>query len=381
VSDIREFRIAIPQAALDDLRDRLRRTRWPAGVPGVGWERGVPVDYLKGLADRWLSYDWRAWEARLNAFPQFMTEIDGQTIHFLHVRSREAAAIPLILTHGWPGSIVEFLKIMGPLTDPRANGSSPDDAFHVVAPSLPGFGFSTPLKEPNWNHARIARAWATLMQRLGYDRYGAQGGDTGWIVSPELGRVAPRHVIGIHVNGGLEFPPAGSELERLTDAERARLAAADDLRREATGYAAIQSTRPQTLAYTLNDSPVGQLAWIVDKFRDWTDPANDLPERAVDIDQLLTDVSLYWLTGTGASSAHLYYEVRGERSERKAPVGLSGVPTGFAVFPTDPVIRRFAEREHNIVHWSEFGRGGHFAAMEAPDLLVGDIRAFFRRFR
>jgi pimeloyl-ACP methyl ester carboxylesterase len=342
----------------------------------------VPVDYLKGLADRWRSYDWRAWEARLNAFPQFTTEIDGQTIHFLHVRSQEPAAIPLILTHGWPGSVVEFLKVIGPLTDPRAHGGSPSDAFHVVAPSLPGFGFSTPVREPGWIHGRIARAWATLMQRLGYDRYGAQGGDTGWIVSPELGRVAPEQVIGVHVNGGLEFPPGDlAELERLTDAERTRLAAAEHLRREATGYAAIQSTRPQTLAYALNDSPVGQLAWIVDKFRDWTDPAHDLPEGAVDIDQLLTDVTLYWLTGTGASSAHLYYEVRRERSERKLPPEPSGVPTGFAVFPTDPVIRRFAEREHNVVHWSEFSRGGHFAAMEAPDLLVGDIRDFFRRFR
>ncbi len=377
---IHTFRIDIPQPALEDLRDRLERARWPSEIPGIGWERGVPVEYLKRLADSWLrSYDWRAWETKLNEFPQFRTRIDGQTLHFLHVRSPEPDAMPLIITHGWPGSIVEFVKVIGPLCDPVAHGGEPIDAFHVVAPSVPGFGFSIPLSGPGWNHQRIARAWAELMRQLGYDRYGAQGGDTGSVVSPALGAVAPEHVIGVHINGGLSFPSGdAADFEGLTDTEQARLAAAEELRQVGTGYADIQSTRPQALAYALNDSPIGQLAWIVEKFQAWTDPAKDLPEQAVDVDQLLTDVTLYWLTGTGASSAHLYYEVR---AARDIPIERSEVPTGIAVFPTDPLIRRVAEHEHNLVHWSEFDRGGHFAAMEAPDLLVGDIRAFFRRFR
>lgn len=376
---MREFRIDIPPAALEDLRDRLARTRWPAQLPRIGWSRGVPGDYLRGLVDHWReSYNWRAHEARLNEFPQFITEIDGQDIHFLHVRSPEPDALPLILTHGWPGSVVEFLKVIGPLTDPRQHGADPSDAFHVVAPSVPGFGFSTPLRETGWNHGRIARAWVELMGRLGYERYGAQGGDTGSLVSPEIGRQDPEHVVGVHINGGLAFPDGRPEdFEDLSDAERARIAAAERLKQEGTGYAELQSTRPQTIGYALNDSPVAQLAWIVEKFKDWTDPAADLPEHAVDRDQLLTNVMLYWLTGTGASSAHLYYEVRREQPSRVR----SGVPTGVAIFPTDPAIRRIVEREHNVVHWSEFDRGGHFAAMEAPDLLVRDIRAFFQELR
>ncbi|WP_394831199.1 epoxide hydrolase [Pendulispora rubella] len=377
---IREFRIAVSQAELDDLRERLARSRWPAEISGaLGWSRGVPVPYLKRIAEYWLrTYDWRTWEAKLNAFPQFVTTIDGQDIHFLHVRSPEPGAIPLVLTHGWPGSVVEFMNVLGPLTDPRAHGADPGDAFHVIAPSVPGFGFSMPLQGPGWNHRRIARAWAELMARLGYARYGAQGGDTGSVVSPELGRIDPEHVLGVHINGGLSFPSGEpSDFEDLTPSERARLLDAEKLRNDGTGYADIQSTRPQTLAYALTDSPLGQLAWILEKFQAWTDPAQDLPEDAVDLDQLLTNVTLYWLTGTGASSAHLYYENR----VAKDPPLRSEVPTGIAVFPSDPAIRRIAEREHRIVHWSEFSRGGHFAAMEAPDLLIGDIRAFFRALR
>jgi pimeloyl-ACP methyl ester carboxylesterase len=287
--------------------------------------------------------------------------------------------MPLILTHGWPGSVAEFVDIIGPLTDPGSYGGNPADAFHVVAPSVPGFGFSTPLSEPGWNHQRIALAWAELMRRLGYDRYGAQGGDTGCVVSPELGRVAPEHVIGVHINGALAYPAVQpADLDELTAAEQARLAAADRLREIGSGYADLQSTRPQTIAYALTDSPIGQLAWIVEKFWEWTDPARALPDHAVDRDHLLTDVTLYWLTGTGASSAQLYYEARVASG---SSVVKSSVPTGIALFPTDPTIRRVAEREHNIVHWSEFDRGGHFAAMEVPDLLVQDIRAFFRQFR
>lgn len=369
------FRPGTPPEALDDLRTRIAATRWPAEVTD-GWERGVPVAYLRRLADRWLhDYDWSAWEARLAAYPQFTTTVDGQNLHFLHVRSPEPDALPLILTHGWPGSVVEFLEIIGPLTDPRAHGGDPADAFHVVAPSVPGFAYSTPLR-PGWNHARIAHAWAELMARLGYDRYGAQGGDTGWLVSPELGRIAPCHVVGVHVNGGLAFPDG--DLSDLTPRERDRIAAAERLRATGTGYADLQSTKPQTVAYALNDSPVGQLAWITEKFREWTDPAHDLPEDAVPVDHLLTNVTLYWLTGTGATSAHLYYEVR---AAPVTPPGPGGVPTAVAVFPTDPAIRRLMERDHNVVRWSEFDRGGHFAALEAPDLLVEDVRAFFRTLR
>ncbi|GAA2302882.1 epoxide hydrolase [Glycomyces scopariae] len=375
---IAEFRIDVPQGAVDDLHDRLRLARWPAASPEPGWASGVPVLYLRRLADHWLhDYDWRVHEAALNAFPQGLTEIEGQRVHFLHVRSPEPDALPLVVTHGWPGSVVEFMKVLGPLADPRAHGGDPADAFHVVAPSLPGFAFSTPLSAPDWDHAKIAAAWLALMDRLGYDRFGAHGGDTGSKVSPALGRLAPDRVVGVHVNGGLELPPPGDPgLADLTPEDRDRLESVRDLVRHGTGYADLQSTKPQTIAYALNDSPVGQLAWIADKFHDWTDPAARLPEHAVDVDQLLTNVTLYWLTGTGATSAHQY---RAVRDEPAAP--YSDVPTGVAVFPTDPAIRSLMERRHRIVHWSEFDRGGHFAAMEAPDLLVQDLREFFRPLR
>ena len=373
---MREFRIEVPDDALADLAQRLRRVRWPGQLPGDGWDRGVPVGYLRRVVERWKDYDWRRWEARLNAYPQYTTRIDGQTIHFLHVRSPEAGALPLILTHGWPGSIAEFLPILGPLTDPSSYGGDPRDAFHAVAPSVPGHGFSVPLESAGWNHDRIARAWAELMARLGYERYGAQGGDTGSVVSPLVGQVDPAHVVGVHINGGLAYPALEpGDVEQLNDAERARLAAAEQLRAVGTGYADLQGTRPQTVSYGLSDSPVGQLAWILEKFWEWTDPAHALPEEAVELDHLLTDVSIYWFTNTSASSANLYYE------NRAATDLKPGVPTGVAVFPTDPAIRRVLDRRHRIVHWSEFTRGGHFAALEAPDLLVDDIRAFFRLVR
>ncbi|MFH9404525.1 epoxide hydrolase family protein [Streptomyces sp. NPDC017638] len=379
MTNLSDFRIDVPAHVLADLRDRLRRTRWPTTTPETGWSRGVPVGYLRDLVDYWADgYDWRTWEARLNAFPQYVTDIDGQRIHFLHVRSPEPDALPLLLTHGWPGSVVEFWEVIGPLTDPRAHGADPADAFHVVAPSLPGFGFSVPLAEPGWDYGRTARAWAELMDRLGYRRYGAEGGDAGSVISPELGRHAPERVVGVHIHGGLDFPDLGpAELAALDGHDRERLAAADGIRREGRGYSDLQSTRPQTLSYALNDSPAGQLAWIVEKFKEWTDPARKLPEDAVDRDLLLTNATLYWLTGTGASSAHIYYEER--IADRPAPP--SPVPTGVAVFPSDPAVRSVLEREHRIVHWSEFTRGGHFAALEAPDLLVADTRDFFRPLR
>jgi epoxide hydrolase len=374
---ISPYRIDIPQGALDDLRDRLRRTRWPDELPGVGWDLGVPLDYLKGLAEYWATtYDWRGQEAALNESAQFTTIIDSQNVHFLHVRSPEPEALPLLITHGWPGSIAEFLDIIGPLADPAAHGGDPADAFHVIAPSIPGFGFSGPTHETGWNTVRVARAWAELMRRLGYERYGAQGGDTGALVSPELGRIDPEHLAGIHVNNLLTFP--SGQLDDLSDADQGRLKLMQRWQNEMAGYASIQSTRPQTLAYALTDSPAGQLAWIVEKFKEWTDPAAALPEDAVDRDRLLTDVSIYWLTATAGSSARLYYEGAKSWGQPSEP---SAVPTGVAVFPMDITIRSIAESQHNIVHWTEFDRGGHFAAMEAPDLLVADVREFFRPLR
>jgi pimeloyl-ACP methyl ester carboxylesterase len=381
---IHPFTVDIAQAVLDDLSDRLARTRWPNELPGVGWSRGVPLGYLKELAEYWrTTYDWRKHEAKLNAYPQFSTEIDGQTIHFLHVRSPEPDALALILTHGWPGSVVEFLKIIGPLTDPRAHGGDAADAFELVIPSLPGFGFSGPTRESGWTTERTARVWAELMSRLGYERYGAQGGDFGAFVSPELGRIDPEHVVGVHVNAAtFGFIPFGEvsqeELATFTDAEKARLERLNNYTRDESGYFQIQATRPQTLAYGLTDSPVGQLAWIVEKFKEWTFPAAELPETAIDRDDMLTNVMLYWLTGTAGSSANLYYESMHSGSWHEEP---AKTPTGVAVFAEDVAIRRYAEYANNIVHWSEFDRGGHFAALEAPDLLVRDVREFFRRFR
>jgi pimeloyl-ACP methyl ester carboxylesterase len=380
-TEIRPFRIDIPQADLDDLRDRLHRTRWPDELPGVGWTRGAPLGYLKELAAYWTDgYDWRKQEARLNEFPQFVTTIDGQNIHFLHIRSPEPDALPLLLTHGWPGSIVEFLDVIGPLSDPAAHGGDPADAFHLVIPSMPGHGFSGPTREPGWTTDRVAKAWAELMARLGYQRYGAQGGDWGAFISPQLGRIDPDHVVGVHLNaatfGFIPFGPVDpEELATLTDAEKQRLERLNtSTAGPGNGYFELQATRPQTLAYALTDSPVGQLAWIVERFKEWTHAA-EVPEDAVDRDQLLTNVMLYWLTGTAGSSARLYYDNLHADFVPPQPVTT---PTGVAVFAEDYAIRRYAERGHNLVHWSEFDRGGHFAAMEAPDLLVGDVRTFFR---
>lgn len=377
-ASIRPFRVAFPESDLEDLRDRLARARWPAELPEVGWSRGVPVAYLRRIAEHWRTgFDWRAQEAALNEFPQFTTNIDSERIHFLHVRSPRAGALPLLVTHGWPGSVIELTRIIGPLTDPAAHGGDAADGFHLVIPSLPGFGLSGPTSAAGWDTDRIARAWVELMRRLGYGRYGTQGGDTGAIVSPKVGRLDAEHVVGVHANGLTAFP-AGELPGGLSAGERARLARLQERTRDGLGYAMIQSTRPQTLAYGLADSPVGQLAWILEKFREWTDPAAELPEQAVDLDQMLANVTLYWLTNTGGSSAQIYYEGRNAWGAAAEP---SGVPTGVAVFPDDFSVRALVEREHKVVHWSEFDRGGHFAAMETPDLLVGDVRAFFRPLR
>jgi epoxide hydrolase len=380
--EIRPFHIDVPQADLDDLRERLARTRWPDELPGVGWDYGVPRAYLRNLADYWRdSYDWRVHEAALNEFPQFTTTIDGANVHFLHVRSPEPDALPLVITHGWPGSIVEFLDVIGPLADPRGHGGDPADAFHVVAPSIPGYGFSGPTGETGWDTQRVTRAWAELMRRLGYEKYGAQGGDFGSGISRALAGYDSGHVVGVHVNFLVTPPPQDpAEREALTGEERERLERLAHFQEDQAGYRSIQSTRPQTLSYALTDSPVGQLAWIVEKFKELS-KSWELPEEAVERDRMLTNVMLYWLTGTAGSSARLYYESRrsgGGWSSEEA----DAAPTGVAVFPSDfQPIRRFAERAGNIVHWSEFDSGGHFAAMEEPEALVGDVREFFRRFR
>jgi pimeloyl-ACP methyl ester carboxylesterase len=380
---IQPFRIDIPQADLDDLDKRLAATRWPNELPDGGWSRGVPLGYLQGLADYWRTgYDWREWEAKLNAFPQFLTEIDGQTIHFLHVRSPEPAAMPLIMTHGWPGSIAELMQVIGPLTDPITYGGEPADAFHVVAPSLPGFGFSMPLREPGWELGRTTSAMATLMRRLGYDRYATQGSDIGAGVAGRLASIDPDHVIGVHVSSDQgSAAMVGQYLpmpEGLTEAELARLNEIKQAWSEEIGYFNLQSTRPQTLAYSLADSPVGQLAWIVEKFKTWTNPAAKVPDDAVDRDQLLTNISLYWFTNSGGSSANFYYEGAHGHLDWTSP---SDAPQGWAVFNTDPIMRRLMNAEGKISHFSEFKEGGHFPAMETPDLLIEDLRAFFRPLR
>lgn len=374
-TQIRQFRIDIPQADLDDLADRLGRTRWPDELPGTGWSYGVPLGYVKDLADYWrTSYDWRQHEQELNEVAQYTTTIDGQNVHFLHVRSPEPDALPLIITHGWPGSVAEFTRIVAPLTTPRAHGGDPADAFHVVAPSIPGFAFSGPTRETGWGITRIASAWAELMRRLGYQRYGAQGGDYGSIISPELARAEPDKVPGVHVNGLVTLAsgdPSGAD--GLSEADQARLALIGRWYQERSGYSAIQSTRPQTIGYGLADSPAGQLAWNTEWFAGYGDKAGVL-----DRDAILTNVSIYWLTNTATSAGRLYKEAA---DFWVTPAKPSGVPTGVAVFPGDASIRRFAERDHNVVRWSEFSGGGHFAAMETPGQLVADVREFFRPLR
>jgi pimeloyl-ACP methyl ester carboxylesterase len=375
-AEIRPFRIDVPQNQLDDLGDRLARTRWPGELPPrAEWNYGIPLGYMKELTNYWeVSYNWRKHEDQLNEFPQFLTTIDGANVHFLHVRSPEPNALPLILTHGWPGSFVEFLDVITPLTDPRSYGGDPADAFHLVIPSIPGYGFSGPTQEAGWNVRRIAQAWAELMRRLGYERYGAQGGDWGSAISSQLGEIDPEHVCGIHLNY-LPTPSVSSvDLNNLSGEDKDRVYRTKRNQASPAGYMVLQSTRPQTLSYALTDSPVGQLAWIAEKFTEWADPS-----CPIKIDRLLTNVMIYWLTGTAGSAASLYYE----NSKSKGKPIQCPVPIGVAVFPHDlnlPV-RPFAEFRYTIAHWTEFDRGGHFAALEAPDLLTEDLRTFFRLFR
>ncbi|MEW1659181.1 epoxide hydrolase family protein [Streptomyces sp. NPDC093707] len=376
-SEHRPFRIDIPEEDLMDLAERLDRTRWPDELPGAGWSYGVNSAWLRDLVGHWREgYDWRAHEAALNRHLQFTTEIDGQNIHFLHVRSPEPDATPLIITHGWPSTIADFQAILEPLTDPRAQGGDPADAFHVVAPSLPGYAFSGPTRERGWGVNRTARAWAQLMGDLGYERYAVQGGDFGSLIAPEVGRVAGQQVIGVHVNA-LAFaawPMSPDELDILGEADRERALGHERWWYGRSGYMHEMSTRPQTIAYALNDSPVGQLAWNSEWFVDYDPTATK--RTAIDRDAILANVSIYWLTRTAGSAARLYFEAGAELpAGRPSP---SGVPTAVANFPGDHAIQDLAKRSHMITRWRECERGGHFPALQAPELLVADIREFFR---
>ena len=372
------FRIAASDKQLEDLQDRLQRTRWPERETVDDWSQGIPLAYVQDVCGYWAtSYDWRRAERQLNAFPQFVAELDGLDVHFLHVRSPHANAMPLVMTHGWPGSIVEFLKVIGPLTDPVAHGGRADDAFDIVCPSLPGFGFSGKPDETGWGVERIGRAWAELMAGLGYERYGAQGGDWGASVTAEIGRQDPGHVAGIHLNMPFVAPSA-MDMNGLTDDEQAVLASLLHYQQWESGYSKEQSTRPQTVGYGLVDSPAGLCAWILEKFCAWTD-CDGHPENAITRDELLDNVMLYWLPAAGASSARIYWE-----SFNSVSTDTIGVPTGCSIFPKEilRISRRWAaSRFTNILYWNELDRGGHFAAFEQPELFVEGVRSFFRMVR
>jgi pimeloyl-ACP methyl ester carboxylesterase len=377
---IEQFRIRIEDPVLEDLHDRLARTRFPDQIDGTGWEYGITVDYLRQLVGYWRdTYDWRAQEARLNEFSQFRTRIDDQSIHFLHARSAHDDAMPLLIIHGWPGSIVEFLDVLPRLTDPEAFGGEAGDAFHVVAPSLPGYGFSEPPRTPGWDEQRIAQAFIVLMSRLGYTRYAAQGGDWGAQVASRIGGIDPQHCAAIHLNMALGSPSEGDR--PLTEEEQADLAAMRQFAKEESAYAHEQGTKPQTLGVALNDSPAGLLAWIVEKFRAWSDCDGD-PENCFTRDQLITNVMLYWVTQTSASAARLYWESR-HRRPAATSLPFVEVPTGVARYPKEILRwpRSWVERQYNVVRWAEMDRGGHFPAMEQPDLFVEDLRTFLRSVR
>lgn len=368
---ITPYTIAVPQADLDDLRTRLTHVRWTNELPGVGSDYGVSLGAVKRLVKYWQEgYDWRIWEAKLNTYPQFTTTIDGQNIHFLHVRSREDDALPLILTHGWPMSVFDYLGLIDPLIDPQAHGGEASQAFHLVIPSLPGFGFSGPTTEKGWDRYRVARAWAELMRRLGYDHYGVHGMDWGSIISPEVGRFDDAHVIGVHVTEIFSFPSGDpAELEALTEQERKQWESFQRWIENKGAYNPLQSTVPQTLAHALADSPVGQLAWNYQIYG-----------HALSFDYILTNVMIYWLTNTAGSSARFYYE---NAHAQHMPTGPTTVPLGLANFAGEAqAIRVFAERDHkNIVSWNFYDRGNHFATQTAADLLINDIRTFFQKLR
>ena len=369
MTELEPYRIDVPDAVLTDLAGRLRRTRFPGEVPGTGWRQGLPLGYLREIVRYWLDdYDWRRHEARLNRYQQFTTTVTGQRIHFLHVRSPHQAAIPLFLTHGWPGSLVEFLDVLDPLADP----DDPADAFHLVVPSLPGYGFSGPVTETGWTPRRIGAAFCEVADRLGYERYGVQGGDWGALVSCNMAELRPDRTLGLHVNL-MNVPPAAGEDPPPTP-WRQRVG------RGGGGYEAILGTRPQTMGYLLDDSPAGLAAWIIEKFHEWTEGPDE--RCGLSLDLMLTNVMFYWVNRAGASSSRLYWERR-QHMETTLPRQRVTVPTGVANYPGELTRSRRAdaERYFNVVHWSELPRGGHFPATEVPDLFVQDVREFFRPLR
>ncbi len=382
MSTITPFKIKVSAAQLTDLQQRLANTIMPSEVESSSWSQGPTNAYVRSALDRLQNgYDWRAHEAAINRLPQFTTEIDGQNIHFIHVKSAEKNATPLMLIHGWPGSIVEFLGVIGPLTDPVAHGGKAEDAFDVVVPSLPGFGFSGPTREAGWNNERIGRAFIELMGRLGYDKFGVQGGNAGAIIAPEMGRAAPDKLIGVQINaatmGFIPFGPISpEEIATFTDREKVRLQRMQRFMAEHFAFNVVQSTRPQTLAYGISDSPAGLLAWISELFTSF----GDRPD-AVALDDFLTNFMVYWFTGTAASSIRLYYE-NAHDPKVWAPKANSGVPTGVSVFGFDEVpIRRIGEQSNTIVRWTELDVGGHYAVLEVPEVWTGEVRAFFASIR
>ncbi|UYM06459.1 epoxide hydrolase family protein [Solicola gregarius] len=367
---VRPFEVAIPQAALDDLRARLENTRFATEVPGDDWAQGAPVSYLRDMVDHWTSaFDWRAQEARMNEFPHFLTEIDGQQIHFVHVRSPHEDATPIVLTHTYPGSFVDFLDAIGPLTDPEAHGGRAEDAFHVVVPSLPGMGFSTPVAEGAWTMARVARTWDTLMRGLGYESYGAHGSDGGAMVSRELAMLNPEGFLGAHVLQLFSFPSGDpAEFEKMTPEDYAALEFAGWFQ-TVNGFALMNASRPQTIAAALSDSPVGQLAYN-ELFENFGNDTSLLSR-----DQVLTQISLYWLTNTASGAVRYHYAEKGVEAR------VNEGPIGVTVFADDfKSMRPFAERDNtNIVSWTSRPRGGHFASMEVPEVLAEELRAFYAR--
>ncbi len=374
MSAVTPFSIAIADEEIDDLRRRLASARWPAQETVADWTQGVPTGLLRSLCTYWLDgYDWRRCEASLNALPQFRTKIDGLGIHFLHIRSPREDALPIVLTHGWPGSILEFMKVIGPLTDPAAHGVPDAPAFHVVIPSLPGYGFSDAPTDTGWGVEKIADAWIELMRRLGYDRFVAQGGDWGSAVTTAIAMAAPPELLGIHLNMPLVFPEE-SDMADLTPAEAEAVARMGHYQQWDSGYAKLQGTRPQTIGYALADSPIGQAAWIYEKFQAWTDNQG-APEDALTRDEMLDTIMLYWLTNSGGSSARLYWESAGAFKAQRL-----NLPVGVSLFAHEIFrpSRRWAERSYpQLIHWNELPVGGHFAAFEQPEIFAAELRACF----
>ncbi|HBO89367.1 MAG TPA: epoxide hydrolase [Acidobacteria bacterium] len=378
MSEIRKFQLEVTDAVLDDLKKRLSMTRWPNKETPEDWSQGIPLGYMQELCDYWQhEYDWRAREERLNRFPQFITEIDGVDIHFIHLPSVHENARPLIITHGWPGSVVEFHKVIEPLADPTAHGGNTEDAFHVVVPSLPGYGFSGKPEVTGWGIEKIADIWGALMARLGYDHYFAQGGDWGAMVTTHIGLQDKEHCDAIHLNMPVVIPDANTMTE-LTPSEQASLMSMKFYQDWDSGYSKQQSTRPQTVGYGLVDSPSGQAAWIIEKFYQWTD-CNGHPENAISRDELLDNVMMYWLSKSAASSARLYWE-----SFKNPPQDEVDIPTGCSIFPKEivrPSERWIRKRFTNLKYYNELEKGGHFAAFEQPEIFLQEIRTYFRSLR